>query len=383
MVIGLGWSCAVCGWDGFKRSPWEDGRHEVDVCSCCGFKFGISDFLAPSEGPGVYKQWRSSWLAERAGAWSGSWQAPPPRWDRAAQVAAIERDAEGFESWFAMAVRGVMPVIDQRTCDGTSICILGTDSVSTQMVLGELGRIASRAETGERVEFRLTGADGHLAELESQLPVSFRGCSVRRRTITHQRADFIVPATDGSPWAEAVVSIASEMAAALRKRGYQLDFSFGSLCELERVLDARFGTDNPFPPGLDVWFGLTAYLGEVIRRDSGGTWIGPASPLTRDYGLGLQLADGSQVWPRQRLSKRVWTTFDNGDSGRQEHALPFQEAVRSLIAPYMDDSRELYSIYAYAIGLGSTRQDGAEVLEVRLSSEANGDSPGGDSRRKA
>jgi hypothetical protein len=49
----------------------------------------------------------------------------------------------------------------------------------------------------------------------------------------------------------------------------------------------------------------------------------------------------------------------------------------------MDDSRELYSIYAYAIGLGSTRQDGAEVLEVRLSSEANGDSPGGDSRRKA
>ncbi|HEV8239963.1 MAG TPA: hypothetical protein VGS57_11395, partial [Thermoanaerobaculia bacterium] len=52
-------------------------------------------------------------------------------------------------------------------------------------------------------------------------------------------------------------------------------------------------------------FALGAYTGEVIRRAVGGTWSGDDPDPEGEINIELQLADGSIVWPVQRVMKRL------------------------------------------------------------------------------
>ena len=55
-------------------------------------------------------------------------------------------------------------------------------------------------------------------------------------------------------------------------------------------------------------FGLGSYVGEVIRRDVGGTWNGDDADPAAEVNITLVLDDGSVIWPVQRVMKR----FKNG-----------------------------------------------------------------------
>jgi len=192
---------------------------------------------------------------------------------------------------------------------------------------------AARAKSIDRFRVRLVGSEARLADLERRLPDDLLGWSLERRDVALAKPDRIEPATDGSAWADAIVAMALETAAGFQDRGFPLDLTVQTLPALERVLDRRFVFDSsksPFSPqGLR---GTTGYVGEVIRQAGGGQWIGPPSPLAMDYGLANQLSDGSRIWPRQRIAKRL-ASYGKPEDVLPGAASPFQEAVRAVIRP--------------------------------------------------
>jgi hypothetical protein len=96
--------------------------------------------------------------------------------------------------------------------------------------------------------------------------------------------------------------------------GYRADFSPASLRELERFFDdaAANGAPKARGPLADDTgarlFALGAYLGEVIRRDRGGTWRADDRDPQGEINAELRLAAGDVIWPIQRVIKR----FRNG-----------------------------------------------------------------------
>lgn len=101
------------------------------------------------------------------------------------------------------------------------------------------------------------------------------------------------------------------VAGALRSSGYQADFSAESLWEVDRFFDDQTtGPGKPKRGGLLAeqrgprLFAIGAYVGEVIRRNSGGwKWV-PAKDDPDDE-LNLSLVRGDTViWPMQRAVKR-------------------------------------------------------------------------------
>ena len=342
--------CAACGWPGFKASPWDAGGHNEEHCPCCGFWFG----------PWDYQDWRYRWLGEKGGAWSAKWRPQPANWDRDAQIAAIEANAAGVADWFEFCVKGVVPVRDVETAEGLAVTIFGTDDVSTETIRDQALAGAARAKNIDRFRVRLVGSDSRLADLKRHLPDELLGWAIERRDLPLGTPGMLEPATDGSAWADAAVSMAPEMAAGFQDLGFPLDMTVETLPELERVFDRRFM--RPFPPqGLP---GTTGYVGEVIRRAAGGRWIGPTSPLVMDYGLTIQLPDGSRIWPRQRLAKRLGP-IGKAEPAHSGPASPFQEAVKAVIRPYMHEGRSLFSMHAYAAGLGLSPTGPTTILDLK------------------
>lgn len=94
-------------------------------------------------------------------------------------------------------------------------------------------------------------------------------------------------------------------------RGYKADFSLESLREVERFF-VEHSTKGKATPG--GWlaervepriFILGCYIGEVIRRQCGGTWfVGDASGMNYE----IRFPNGGIIWPVQRAAKR----FHNG-----------------------------------------------------------------------
>ena len=84
-----------------------------------------------------------------------------------------------------------------------------------------------------------------------------------------------------------------------------------------------------------------------------------------DYGLAIQLPDGSRIWPRQRLAKRLGP-IGKPEPVHSDPASPFQEAVRALFRPYMHEARRLFSMHAYAASLGlTTSGEPVTILELK------------------
>ena len=118
-----------------------------------------------------------------------------------------------------------------------------------------------------------------------------------------------------------VQAAATWMAAALTSSGYPADLSPTSLWDVERFFEEQTTAGAARPHGLlsdDLGgrlFGLGAYLGEVIRRDRGGVWSGDDSDPHAEVNIAVDLADGSRIWPVQRVMKR----FRNGPEDNVAH----------------------------------------------------------------
>jgi hypothetical protein len=107
---------------------------------------------------------------------------------------------------------------------------------------------------------------------------------------------------------EDVEQSAESVAMAMSRAGYDASFQASSLWEIERLFDqAGPKLDRALrnPNGLgNTLFALGGYVGEVLRRHLGGTWEADDDDPEAEMNVILRLADGSIVWPVQRIMKR-------------------------------------------------------------------------------
>lgn len=102
----------------------------------------------------------------------------------------------------------------------------------------------------------------------------------------------------------------------LAQAGYRLDFTPASLWEVDRFFDEH--GPEPAVAGESVvgkgpmLFALGGYVGEVLRRALGGTWFGDDDDPESEVNVELRLADGSIVWPVQRVMKRYAHGSEDG-----------------------------------------------------------------------
>jgi hypothetical protein len=98
---------------------------------------------------------------------------------------------------------------------------------------------------------------------------------------------------------------------ALRSSGYRADFSAESLWQIDFFFDDHSRNGEPTPGGFlsdDLGtrlFALGAYVGEVLRRNSGGEWLGDDADPQAEMTIELRLTSGTQCWPIQRVMKRL------------------------------------------------------------------------------
>jgi hypothetical protein len=108
------------------------------------------------------------------------------------------------------------------------------------------------------------------------------------------------------------------IARALQSSAYAADFSPASLWEIDRFFDEQSTDGVPNPKGLlseslgPRLFALGAYVGEVIRRASGGQWTGDDDDPQVELNVALQGPDGRVCWPVQRVMKRLANGSEEG-----------------------------------------------------------------------
>jgi len=101
---------------------------------------------------------------------------------------------------------------------------------------------------------------------------------------------------------------------ALQSSGYRADFSPQSLWEIDRFLDDHSVNGTAKPGGLlsqDLGrrlFAIGSYIGEVVRCDVGGEWVGDDADPEVEINVELHLPNDARCWPTQRAMKR----FKNG-----------------------------------------------------------------------
>lgn len=117
---------------------------------------------------------------------------------------------------------------------------------------------------------------------------------------------------------EDIDASAAWIARALQSSGYEADFSAQSLWSIDRFLDENSDRGQPRRDGLlatDLGsriFALGAYLGEVVRRNAGGTWHANDEDPQGEVNVELVLVDGTKIWPVQRVMKRYKNGPEDG-----------------------------------------------------------------------
>ena len=115
-----------------------------------------------------------------------------------------------------------------------------------------------------------------------------------------------------------VLASATWMSQALASSGYRADFSLASLSEIDRFFDEQAPNGNPKAGGImsenlgSIVFGLGSYVGEALRKNLGGEWIGDDNDPQAEINVSLKLGDGSIVWPIQRVMKRLRNGREDG-----------------------------------------------------------------------
>ncbi len=75
--------CPVCGFDKLAEPARnKTGGASFEICSCCGFQFGVTD-----DDKGIsYDNYRQEWI-EKGMPWSSSGQKAPKAWNAQTQLA--------------------------------------------------------------------------------------------------------------------------------------------------------------------------------------------------------------------------------------------------------------------------------------------------------
>lgn len=113
---------------------------------------------------------------------------------------------------------------------------------------------------------------------------------------------------------EDVNQSADWIAQALTSSGYRADFSPQSFWDIDRFFEDHSSAGTAKPNGLlsqnlgQRIFAIGSYMGEVVRRNLGGEWIGDDEDPQGEITIELQLGDGTRCWPVERAMKR----FKNG-----------------------------------------------------------------------
>lgn len=113
---------------------------------------------------------------------------------------------------------------------------------------------------------------------------------------------------DAAPWVANCLNISR----------YRADFSLESLREIDRFFDDQAPGGEAKPGGLlaqDInirVFALGAYIGEVLRRNAGGQWIGDDTDPQAGFNVTLKLKGGVLIWPVQRAFKRLHNEGGHG-----------------------------------------------------------------------
>ena len=111
---------------------------------------------------------------------------------------------------------------------------------------------------------------------------------------------------------------AAWIAQALKSSAYHADFSPQRLWSIDRFFDDNSKRGQPKRGGLlasDLGrriFALGAYVGEVIRRNAGGTWHGNDDDPDGEINVEVVLADGTRMWPVRRVMKRYKNGPEDG-----------------------------------------------------------------------
>jgi hypothetical protein len=108
---------------------------------------------------------------------------------------------------------------------------------------------------------------------------------------------------------EDIPSAAVAAGRALTQSGYTANFSPETLWQVEKYFTDN--TRNGKPRG-DLssdtgkrLFAIGCYVGEVIRRSRGGEWRASDEDPKGEINIALALPDGTEIWPVQRLLKRI------------------------------------------------------------------------------
>ena len=82
------YTCPVCGYPDLSELPRSDqGGGSYEICSSCGFEFGVSD----DDRGYTYDAWRELWIDQGMCWWSNS-TAPPSGWNPEEQLQRLLAD---------------------------------------------------------------------------------------------------------------------------------------------------------------------------------------------------------------------------------------------------------------------------------------------------
>lgn len=110
---------------------------------------------------------------------------------------------------------------------------------------------------------------------------------------------------------------ADAVAYAGQQFGIALDYSEESVERVEQLLGKLYDSiprgflskltkRSPSPKDLERMATMVgAYIGEVVRRNLGGTWKLESSAFPGQQMLTFQTEDGIEMWPQVRVSKRL------------------------------------------------------------------------------
>lgn len=82
--------CPVCGYAGLGESPYAgNGEGSYEICSSCGFEFGVSD----DDRGFSHATWRQRWILQGMPWAAAGIEAEPVGWDPAEQVRRVGGEA--------------------------------------------------------------------------------------------------------------------------------------------------------------------------------------------------------------------------------------------------------------------------------------------------
>lgn len=89
----MNYICPICGYDGLDEPPYDEfGFGSWEICSCCGFEFGIENENGASKS--LFDMLRKRWIE-----FGAKWKYPedqPEGWNLELQLKNIKKSEEGY-----------------------------------------------------------------------------------------------------------------------------------------------------------------------------------------------------------------------------------------------------------------------------------------------